>query len=205
MVNISLAGDIFNVFIIRTEAEPFRIGIVLHNALDDHLQIARGAALPDMAGHTHGTFLHHILVSGSLVIRGDPGNDIGRQLLIRKIRGMPVLDLAVKKLNLFVHRRVPVDHGHAVHHLAQTENPAVVQILLHLLRVQRTAIIINWSGGNTGGNHHIDMRRQILCLGKQIINAVCAGDVCHLMRIHNKGRGSVLLRLIDQHLRIDKR
>ena len=203
MIDISLALNILDMLIIRTETESFCIGIILYDSLDNHLQIAGCAALADVTGHAHSTFLHHILVGRALMICRNTGQYIGCQLFVRKIRRMAVLNLAVKELQLFIHRGIAVYHCHTVHYLAKPQYAAVTEIFFHLISGQNTAIVIDSCSGYTGSNHEIHMCRAVLGLLQQIVNAICACNICNLMRIDNKGCRTVGECPPDQYLGMD--
>ena len=205
VIDVALPVDILDVLVIRTETEPLGVRIILHDSPDDHFQIAGGAALPDVAGHPHRTFLHHILVGCPLMIRGNAGHHISCQFFIGQIRSMPVFHLSIKQFNFFIHGGIAVDDRHAVHHLAQPEHTVVVQIFLHGCRIQRTSVIIDRCRRHAGSDHDIHMCREIGCLRQQIIDSCRSGYIGNLMGIHDERGGSVFLRLGNQNLRVYQR
>ena len=203
IVDVSLPDDVLDVAVIGAEAEALRVGVVFHDSPDDLLEVPGGAALADMADDAHGGLPHDVFVGGALVVRGDAGQRVGRQFLLGKPGGVAILHLAVKDFKLGVHLGIAFDHRAGIHHLAESQDPVIVHIVLHIPRREPKTVVVQWCRGNAGGDHDIDMGRGILRLVQYVIDPVPAGDVRRLMGIDDKRRRAAPGRLRDQDLGVD--
>ena len=205
VVNIPFPDDIVNMAVVGAEAEPFGIRVVLHNALHNRFKVPGGAAFADQAEHPRGTLAHNVFIACAFMVCRDTRQHIGCQVFLGKPGRVPVLDLAVKQFDLGVHFRIAGDHGLRIHHFPESQHPAVSNIGLHFPRGKTESVVVNRGCRNAGGDHHVDVRRRMFRLVKDIIDSVPPGYVRRLMRVDDERRRSVHGCLGDQHLRIDHR
>ena len=174
-------------------AEDAAAGVAGGDALEHRAEIVAGRALAQHDVHATADALVHLLDGGALVVSQDAGGGVGVEVFAVDRGSVAVDDLAVLlgEDDLVQRGAVGAQDAGEVHKFAEAENFGTSDRLFHFLRADDCAGMLERRGGDTGGEHVLDVERGVLRGVDHVIEARQAADVDDLVRVGNDGGAAV--------------
>ena len=174
-------------------AEDAAGGVAKGDALEHRAEVMAGRAFAQHDVHAAADALMHLLDGGALVVSQDAGAGVGVEIFAIDGGGMAVDDLAVllRQDDLVQRGAVGVQDAGEVHKFAEAENFGTSDRLFHFLRADDCAGMLERRGGDTGGEHVLDVERSVLRGVDHVIETRQAADVDDLVRVGNDGGAAV--------------
>ena len=172
MIDMSFFFNIFDMFIISTEAEAFSVHLMPDNAGYNCLEVSCRTAFTDMYRHSTAPLLHCIVKIRTLMICRDSSHHISLQIRFSQKRCMPVSHSFSEQIQFAVHGFISIHYRYIVHHFSQAQYSSVTKIRYHILCSNGTSIVVNCSCRYTRRHHHKYICLYIFCLIQDIINTL---------------------------------
>ena len=182
LVDVALAVEEVGLAVVGAERAVLRPVLADHR--QQRAQVARVRRLADQHPHAATALLQCLGRRERLVVRGDPGRDVGVQSGAHHAGRMAV---DVRSDHPRQHLGVAGDDAGEVHHLGHAERSRMAQDRAHLVRPERPDRGLEVARRDARRRHHEHVERQTLGRAEQPLDPGDAGHVGDLVRIADDG------------------